>query len=368
MNLHQYGWDDILDRQFEPYRQSGLEPARISQEHRERYRLVCRHGDLAGEVSGRYRFDITSRAQFPAVGDWVAVQAHENDPLAIIHALLPRRSVFSRKAVLAGGVGYGPGKTEEQVLAANVDYVFLVNGLDLNFNLRRIERYLAIAWDSGAAPVLLLNKADLCDDPSALKREVEAVAAGVPIHILSAVTGDGLEPVRSYLTKGKTTVFLGSSGVGKSTIINALLGEERQWTQEVSESDSRGRHTTTYRELLLLPGAGVLIDTPGVRRLQPWSDDHGLELTFNEVEEVARRCRFKDCQHGGEPGCAVREALENGTLDADRYANWIRLQKEQRHLDRRKNEAAVRQFERSRGKRYRAIAKARKKLRGDGIV
>jgi len=368
MNLTEFGWDDHFARLFEPFLKSGLEPARISQEHRERYRLVSRHGDLAGEVSGRFRFDATSRAQFPAVGDWVAVQTNPGDPLAVIHAVLPRRSSFSRKAVLAGGVGYGPGKTDEQVLAANFDTVFLVNGLDLDFNVRRIERYLAIAWDSGAVPVVLLNKADLCDDPQAQKRTVSEVAPGVPILVLSATEVSGLEPVRAYLTEGKTAVFLGSSGVGKSTIINALLGEERQLTHEVRDCDSRGRHTTTYRELLLLPGGGVLIDTPGVRRLQPWSDEQGLGRTFSEVEEVARHCRFKDCRHGGEPGCAVRQALEDGSLDQGRFANWIRLQKEQRHLDRRKNELAVRQFERSRARKYRAISKARKKLKEGGLI
>lgn len=368
MNLTQFGWDDAIARLFEPYQKSGLEPARISQEHKERYRLICRHGDLAGEVSGRFRFDATSRAQFPVVGDWVAVQTNPGDPLAVIHALLPRRTRFSRKAVLTGSDRIGLGKTDEQVLAANFDTVFLVNGLDLDFNPRRIERYLSIAWDSGAMPVILLNKADLCGEPDAALGEVASVAPGVAVHLLSAATGDGLGPVRGYLGEGKTAVFLGSSGVGKSTIINALLGEHRQLTQEVREYDSRGRHTTTYRELLLLPGGGVLIDTPGVRGLQPWSDEHGLETTFSDVEIIASGCRFKDCSHSGEPGCAVQQALADGTLDERRFANWMRLQKEQRHLERRRSEAAVRQHERAFAKKVRAISKAKKKLKDSGLI
>jgi ribosome biogenesis GTPase len=238
--------------------------------------------------------------------------------------VLPRKSAFIRKSPF--------NETKPQVLAANVDVVFIVAGLDNDFNLRRIERYLTLGWESGAQPVVLLTKADLCDDVDARVAEVEAIAFGVPVHAVSAPRGDGVDTVRSYVPPGRTAGLLGSSGVGKSTLVNALVGHELLPTQPVRESDSEGRHTTTHRELVLLPEGGLVLDTPGMRELQLWDADEGIAATFDDVEALIAQCRFTDCSHGEEPGCAVREAIKEGTLDKERFESWEKLQRELDHL------------------------------------
>jgi ribosome biogenesis GTPase len=289
----------------------------------------------------------------PAVGDWVAAIPRPGEAAGIVHAVLPRRSRFSRK--VAGGI------TDEQVLAANMDTVFLVCGLDGDFNLRRIERYLAPAYDSGASPVILLNKADLCQDLAARLAEVEAIAAGAPVHAISAADNQNIDAVCQYLATGRTAAFLGSSGVGKSTVINRLIGQDRQRTGEVRTHDSHGRHTTTHRELILLDGGGMVIDTPGMRELQLWSDDSAaVDEAFEDVERLARACRFRDCRHEAEPGCAIRVAIEDGTLDPGRYDNYLKLQRELRFLERRRNQRFAQQ-EKDRWKHIHQLQKQLKK-------
>lgn len=348
------GWDARWAGQMEPYLGRGWEPARVVCEHREAYVAAGASGDLRAELSGRFRHEHPARAEWPAVGDWVMAAPRAEEGAATVHAVLPRRSRFSRTA--AGD------RTEEQVVAANVDVVFLVTSLDGDFNLRRIERYLTVAWDSGARPVVVLNKADLCADADARVAEVEAAAPGAPVAVLSAATGRGVDALRALVPPGATGALLGSSGVGKSSLVNALLGRERQAVRAVRADDSRGRHTTTQRELIPLPGGGLIMDTPGMRELQIWSaDDDGLETAFADVEALAERCRFADCTHENEPGCAVRAALEDGTLDGGRFRSYAKLRREIRYQELRQDQSA-RQIEKT---RWRGIAKEIRRIERD---
>jgi ribosome biogenesis GTPase len=362
MNIMELGWDRFFEGHFEQFKKQGLKPARVAREHKDRYTVYGQEGELVSEASGKLRHRANSRADFPAVGDWVVVAVRSEERRATIYALLPRKSSFSRKAVLSGGMPDTGGKTDEQVLAANVDTVFLVSGLDGDFNPRRIERYLSVAWDSGAEPVILLNKSDLCPNVEAYVKEAESCAFGVPIHPLSAVRQEGLEALSEYLGVGKTAVFLGSSGVGKSTLINSLLGIERLKVGAVREYDGRGRHTTAGREMILLPTGGVVIDTPGMRELSMWDDDEGLKRTFDDVEQLAARCRFRDCSHQHEPGCAVQDALKDGSLDRGRFRSYVKLRKELAYLAVRKDQWARRENEK-RWKKISQWSKARKKLK-----
>lgn len=351
--LETLGWDTAWAGRFAPFLDSGWQPARVIREHREAYEVVGESGESRAEISGRFRFDHPAHTEWPAVGDWVAAALRPDEGAATIHAVLPRRSRFSRKA--AGD------RTEEQVVAANVDIVFLVAGLDGDFNPRRIERYLTVAWDSGARPVVVLNKADLCADIPAVLAEVETVAFGTPVITLSAATGHGVDELRAFLPHGVTGAFLGSSGVGKSSLVNALLGAARQATRAVRTDDSRGRHTTTHRELIPLPGAGLIIDTPGMRELQIWADDDGLGAAFSDVEALAAQCRFADCSHAGEPGCAVQAALDAGTLKPDRFRSYTKLQREIRYQALRQDQSA-RLIEKN---RWKSIAKEIRRIERD---
>jgi ribosome biogenesis GTPase len=316
--LTRYGWTPERETEFEPYRDDGFVPARVAVEHRSDYVLYAEEGELRSTVAGRLRHD----GELPAVGDWVALR-----PPASIAAVLPRRTVFSRKEPWAAA--------REQVLAANADTVFVTTALtERDFKLRRLERYLATAWESGAEPVLVLTKSDLCDDVEGAMLAAETVAFGVPIHPVSGVTGDGVDALRRYFADDRTVALLGSSGVGKSTLVNRLAGQELLATKEL-RSDGRGRHTTTHRELVLLPAGGLVLDTPGLRELQLWDVSDGLEATFEDVATLAARCRFADCRHRSEPGCAVREALRSGTLERERFESWRKLQRELERLERR---------------------------------
>lgn len=328
--LSAYGWDEGWARDFDAHRADGLVPARVIAEHRGRYVVRAEEGERAAVLAGRLRHHAQSRDALPATGDWVAID--DGSGTAAIHDVLPRRSVFRRK--VAGDA------TEAQVLAANVDVALIAAALPDDVNPRRMERYLALAWESGAVPVVLLTKADLADDVDAAIRNVRAVAPGVDVASVSAVTGAGVDDLSRWLKPGRTGVLLGSSGAGKSTLTNLLVGTETLRTGAV-RADGKGRHTTTHRQLVRLRDGALLIDTPGMRELQLWTADAGLESAFADVEALAAECRFADCAHDAEPGCAVRAAAESGVLESARLESWRRLHRELAWLETRQNEAAA---------------------------
>jgi len=307
--LEALGWDQFFADTFAPYEPQGLIPGRVAVQERGAVVLFTTAGTLT--ASGH-----------AVTGDWVAAEKLPGEERAVVRAVLPRRTRFARKE---------PWLTEEQVVAANIDTVFLITDCSRDFKPRRLERYLTATWDSGAAPVIVLTKADLADDVSETLAEAEAIAFGVPVYAVSSVTGEGLDGLRPHLAPGRTVALLGSSGVGKSTLANRLLGEELLATREI-RSDGRGRHTTTHRELVRLPGGALLLDTPGMRELQLWADESALDETFADVADLARECRFTDCAHGGEPGCAVRAALAAGSLPQIRWESYRKLQRELRAL------------------------------------
>ena len=319
-------------------------PARVTAVHKERYEIVCCHGLTHARLKTKeYYLD---GQDFPTTGDYVMIQYIENGDSQIL-ATLPRRTFFSRRE---------PGPVpRDQAVAANFDYVFIMQSLNLDFNPRRLERYLTLAWQSGATPVILLTKADLVEDYWDFLTQVERVAPGVQTHVVSARTGQGLPRLNAYLQPGKTVVFLGSSGVGKSSLVNALAGEEIMAVSAIREDDSRGRHTTTHRQLIRLNSGVMIIDTPGMRELGMWDASEGLVSSFADVEGYLGKCRFSDCRHGREPGCAIRAAIEAGELDPERWASYQKLSEEavdKAEMLRRKNEwhKGVAKFTRNRNK------------------
>ena len=325
--LKKLGWNPSFANEFEKLDMPDCVPARVTSQSKYSYQIHGECGYIDAKSSGKILHDINKGANYPVVGDWVAVKLAMAGGAAVIEAMLPRKSSFSRKV---------PGnKTEEQVVAANIDLAFIVNGLDggRNLNLRRIERYLTLSWESGVSPVIVLNKADLCTDVQERINEVKHIAFGIPIHTISATEGQGLEALKEHFVRGATAVFLGPSGVGKSSIINALLGEKRLKVGEIRKKDLRGRHTTSQRELFLLPGNGAVIDTPGIREIQLWADEEAISSVFPDIEGFASKCRFSDCSHRSEPECAVQKAIEEGILDVNRFESYVKLKKELHYLD-----------------------------------
>jgi ribosome biogenesis GTPase / thiamine phosphate phosphatase len=356
VRLDDLGWDEPLAAAFEPWRaREDHLPARVAVEFNHLYRVYVDGAEVEAVVSGRLKHHAESRGELPAVGDWVVVRKRLDEDIASIVHVLPRRSRFSRK--VAGGV------TEEQVVAANVDVVFLVMALDADFSQRRLERYLLVARESGADPVVLLTKPDLGADLPARMAEVATVAGLLPVHVLNPRSGEGTDALRAYVGRGRTCALLGSSGVGKSTIVNRLVGADVQKTRAVRAADSKGRHTTTHRELVPVPGGGLLLDTPGMRELQLWAAENAVVASFDDVERHAGACRFSDCRHRDEPRCAVKAAVAEGVLPADRLESYLKLQDELAHLARQQDQRALLEEKR----RGRIGAKAlRQSLRAKG--
>jgi len=326
IDLETLGWDPFFKESFAPYQERGFIPGRVIEVQRRSSIAFTKAGELIVTLSRKYESD---NGLYPVVGDWVAIQETTKEDAGFIMAVLARKNKFSRRAA---------GKEmKEQVLAANVDYVWIVTDLDKDFNVPRIERYLTLVSESGSQPVVILNKSDVSRDLDEKTEEIKRLDPSIPVHIMSAELDTGLGELKRYMIKGKTITILGSSGVGKSTIINRILGEERQDTCPIREKDGRGRHITSYRELILLPKGGMIIDNPGMRELQLWTDGKGIIEVFDDIEALALRCKFSDCRHRTEPGCAVKKALETGELDANRFANYLKLKTEVEFLAIRQN-------------------------------
>lgn len=339
MSILRWGWNDYLEAIWKDGGGGDGVPARVIAQSRGAWCVAGDFGECQAEAAGKLRLAAEQGADWPAVGDWVAAELRDQGSAAQIQRVLPRRSQFVRK--MAGK------KIAEQVIAANVDIALLVSALDGDFNPRRVERYLTQCWESGAKPVIVLNKADVCESPREKIDTMEQVARGISVAAVSARTGAGFSEFQKYLPPGQTIVMLGSSGVGKSTILNRLLGSATQEVQEVRPSDSRGRHTTTARELFALQNGALLMDTPGLRELQLWDSDEGISQTFADIESLAANCRFGNCRHNGEPGCAVQAAMEDGSLDTARLENWRKLERELAFL-KRKIDPDARQNEKQR--------------------
>lgn len=352
MDLRELGWDASFEESFRAAAGDGQVPARVAAESRGLYRLIGEAGDWLAAAAGRLRHGAVERGELPAVGDWVAAAPRPGEGRATIAHLLPRRTALVRKA--AGRA------VEAQVLAANLDAVLVVAALDRRLNRRRLERYLALAWESGAPPVVVLSKADLAANPAdaeVVRIEVESLAPGVPVVVSSATSGRGLPELAAAIGRGRTAALVGPSGAGKSSLLNALLGEAAQRVGAIRQADGRGRHTTTARQMLVLPAGGVVIDTPGLRELPLWAAGEGLSRAFEDLDELARGCRFRDCRHQGEPGCAVRRAIDEGALSHERLENHRKMEAELRFLE-SKEDPRARRADKERVKR---LCKAQKR-------
>lgn len=327
MNLEKWGLTTYFKEKTKAIIEQGLYIGRIVKESRHLYEIETEQGRISGKVSGHFVYTAINRSDYPTIGDWVAIKIDHDT--AVIEKLIDRASAFSRKR--AGN------ETEEQVIAANIDYIFLVFALEggRNYSEGAIERFLTRAWDSGASPIIILNKSDLCDNTAEFIYKTELIAAGTPIHLTSAIDKSGIETLKQYLKPGKTIGFTGFSGVGKSALINALCGVEIMRTGSIREDDKKGKHTTTHKELILLDDGSILIDSPGLKELQLWGDESSLDNTFEDITDLANACRFTNCTHNGEPGCIIQISLDNGDLDKDRYERYLKMKKELHYLERK---------------------------------
>lgn len=337
--LESYGWNSLHEEHFtekiKELNSVHYVPGRVTLEHKRMYRVVTAAGEWLSVCSGSMEYEATERRDFPAVGDWVIVEKMPGEKRGIIHSILPRTSLFSRK--VAGSA------IEEQLIATNVDFAFLVMSMNKDFNIRRLERYLVATYDSGAVPIVVLTKKDISEDPAHYMEEARMIAFGTEVYQVSSVTREGIDQLQALLKDGKTAALLGSSGVGKSSLTNALLDDEKMSVQHIRQDDDKGRHTTTHRELFTLPSGGIIIDTPGMREFQLWDNSESLDSGFKDIESLAANCKFNDCQHSQEPGCAVQHALSTGDLTDERYASYRKLQKELLYIEQKTNQQARKQ-------------------------
>jgi len=351
-NIKQYGYDDFFEKRVKELNiySDDLICARVIEVQKEQYKLATEYGESSGKLKGSLFYNDKIYNVYPTVGDFVLVK---HNPLGedIIYHVLERKSKFSRLDSF---------NKVEQIVAANFDYVFIIVSLNNDFNVKRTERYLTAAWQSGAMPIIILTKRDLCSDYSSYKEKIEEIAPLIPVIAVSSLTGEGLEDLWSYIEPYKTAVFLGSSGIGKSSLVNALSGEEIMKVNTIREDDSKGRHTTTHRQLIKLKNDAMVIDTPGMRELEMWDVSEGLDIVFDEIEELAKKCKFRDCSHGKEQGCAVKQALESGELPKERWNNYIKLKKEARYAQWKEN-SSIRIKEKDISK---SISKFQKELKG----
>ncbi len=352
-NLFELGLNEEIIEEFKQYYKDGY-IGRVITEYKGMYKVITENDIILSQISGKISFEAVDRNDYPAVGDWVVLDRDRSDRgNAVIHGTLQRKSKLSRK--VAGT------DIDEQIIASNIDIIFICMSLNQDFNLRKLERYISIAWNSGGTPVVVLTKSDLCEDISEKLTEVEKVAIGIDIIHVSSLTYEGLEELKKYLTFGKTVVFIGSSGVGKSSLINLLLGQERLKTNEIRESDDRGKHTTTHRELILLPEGGVVIDTPGMREIQLLDEEESIEDAFSDITEISKHCRFSDCKHDKEPGCAVVKAIEEGVISKSRLDNYNKLKKEAEFIKRKMDRKAELKYKKE-------IIRRNKKIRNNNKI
>lgn len=355
MDLKSIGWNSFYDKWLSKSEYKHHTMGRVVSVQKNNYYVLWVSGELIAKVSGAFIHRSKTKSAYPVTGDWVAMTVSDEKDSAVIHTVLPRINKISRNTA-GGSSRLSGGPVDEQLIGANINTIFIVTGLDRDFNLRRIERYLTLVYNSEATPVIVLNKKDLCPDPEKLIEDVRSIALGVPVYAVAAEANDGLSPLLEYMQPGQTAALLGSSGAGKSTIINTLLGHNRQKVHKVSDYAGKGMHTTTHRELIILPSGGLIMDNPGMRELQLWDDHDGLTNVFEDIENIASRCRFSDCSHENEPGCAVMEALNNGAIDPPRVNSYLKLKKELNYISKRKQKTPA-QIEKETWKKIRIMQK-----------